>query len=191
MIGVYVYDDQLQPGGRRPRLYLVRGGEVRKFVGEPIPGFCAIVARSPYRLELWPGIRPLYFLSPWEDSLGSWGQAAHELGLPIEVVKEVISKEYPLTAKRLDRVEAEAGAAEVVVVAFGAPTRYEMAAGWWTAPKSALTSDGRTVTVAPADGDWSDPRVLELEGAWVVSARYTPGVHGGYWAVEVAVPLAG
>jgi hypothetical protein len=242
---MYSYNDGLCPAGRRPRLYLAKGGEVKKFLGENIPGYCAIVtaqyekngkwSNTTYQLELVPGVRPLYFLSPmhgtWGDNLGSWGEVAETLGLPVDVAQAIIRAEYPKTAERLDKleefalaVEAEGYETETVVISFGSPTNRAIHEGYWEKPKSSQTSDGRTVTVVPgsmpadeadrrarewgekygytADSDevvrfrhelvnhvgWDYPTVVEPEGAKVLSSRHSPGMHGGYWTIEVVVP---
>jgi hypothetical protein len=211
----YEYNDGRRPGGRLPRLYLAKGGEVRKFIGETIPGFVAVAtaeytqsgkwSNTDYRLVLAPGVRPIYFLSPlhgtWGDDLASWGEVAEKLGLPIEVAQAVVREEYPSTAERLDKleefasaVEADGAATETVIVSFGSPTNRAISAGYWSLPKSGRTSDGRTVTVVPGqrasgEPDWSAPVVVEPAGANVISSRHKPGMHGGYWTVEVAAPL--
>ncbi|MDP2689062.1 MAG: hypothetical protein Q8P48_03005 [Deltaproteobacteria bacterium] len=214
-MSTYDYNDGLCPGSRRPRLYLAKGGEVVKFVGENIPGYCAVVtaqyercgkwSNTTYRLELVPGVRALSFLSPlhgcWGDDLASWGEVAENLGLPIEVAQAVIRAEYKTTAERLDKleqfalaVEAEGNDTEVVVISFGSPTNRAIREGYWEKPKSSQASDGRTVTVEPSKGeygpDWYKPTVTEPEGGRVISSQHRPGMHGGYWSIEVAVPVA-
>lgn len=210
----YEYNDGLHPAGRTPRLYLARGGEVRKFASVNIPGFCAVVtavykpngkwSNTTYQLELVPGVRPLYFLSPmhgtWGDSLGSWGEVAETLGLPVDVAQAIVRKEYPRTAERLDEleifalaVEAEGFETEVVVISFGSPTNRAIREGYWGKPKSGKTSDGRIVTVEPGPNDlfpdWNNPRAIEPEGAKILSSRSSPGMHGGHRTIEVAVPI--
>lgn len=205
------YNDGRLPGGRRPRLYLARGGQVLKFTGENIPGHCAITmaqyeqngkwSNTTYRIELAPGVRALEFLSPmhgtWGDDCPSWGAVVERLGLPIEAAQALVRAEYPSTAKRLDALEAfaaecEAADAQVetVIVSFGSPTNRQMEAGYWAAPKSAVTADGRTVTVRPhPEKGWGEAEVLEPAGARVISSKHSPGMHGGCWSVEVAVPV--
>jgi hypothetical protein len=212
-MNTYKYNDGKQPGGRRPRLYLARGTDVVRFDGQPIPGFCTIQrerhepngkwSNTTYELLLAPGVRPLYFLSPlhgiWGEEFATWGQVAAALGLPVDKAREIVLAEYPKTAARLDDVERFATeaeqnghAVETVIVSFGAPTRREMDAGYWDKPKSAVTSDGRKVTIAPGPAPrwWAEPIVVEPEGARIISSRHTPGMHGGYWGIEVAVPVA-
>jgi hypothetical protein len=197
-------------------LYLARGGEVVKFAGENIPGFCAIVtaqhepngkwSNTTYRLALAPGVRALKFLSPlhgiWGEDCESWGAVAERLCLPIEVAQEIVRAEYPRTAERLDKleefaaaVERQGAAVEVVIVSFGAPTNRAAREGYWTQPKSARATDGRDVIVQPRQGehgpDWAAPEVVAPDGAKVLSVRHSPGMHGGYWTIEVAVPVLG
>lgn len=211
---MYDYNDGLRPAGRNPRLYLAKGSEVKKFVGSNIPGFCAVAtvryekrgrwSNTTYQLDLAIGVRPLYFLSPlhgtWGDDLASWGEVAEKLGLPIEIAQKIVRTEYPETGTRLDKLEQfaaeQAGAesdTEVVVVSFGSPTNRLIRAGYWSQPKSGQTSDARTVTIEPSKGeygnDWHKPTVVEPDGAKIISSRHSPGMHGGYWAVEVAVPV--
>lgn len=123
------YNDGLRSGGRRPRLYLAKGSEVRKFGGENIPDYCAVVtaqyqkngkwSNTDYTLDLAPGVRALEFLSPlhgtWGDDLSSWGEVAEHLGLPVEVAQTIVRAEYPKTGERLDQLEAFAVAVAVAV----------------------------------------------------------------------------
>lgn len=211
---MYEYNDGLKNAGRTPRLYLAKGGEVQKFTGVNMPGFCAIAtskyekcgkwSNTTYQLDLVPGVRPLYFLSPmhgtWGDNLGSWGEVAETLGLPVDVAQALIRAEYKGTAERLDKleefalaVEAQGNETETVVVSFGSPTNRSISEGYWEKPKSSKTSYGRAVTVSPSKGeygaDWSKPSVVEPEGAKIISSRHQPGMHGGYWTIEVVVPV--
>jgi len=205
-----VFCDGLLSGNRRPRLYLCKGAQAVKFTGSNIDGYCAISrnvyekrgkwSNTTYTLNLAPGVRAVKMVSPlhgtWGDDLESWGELCQVLGLPIEVAREIVSREYPRTAERLNKaeqfasdVEARGGETETVVISFGSPTNRARREGYWASPKSGRTSDGRTVTVVPGEsGGWSDPQVTEPEGAQVISARQTPGMHGGYVTVEVSVP---
>ena len=167
---MYEYNDGLCSAGRTPRLYLAKGSEVKKFAGANISGFCAIAtsryekngkwSNTTYQLDLVPGVRPLYFLSPmhgtWGDDLGSWGEVAEALGLPVDVAQTIIRNEYKATAERLDKleefalaVEAQGNETETVVISFGSPTNRAISEGYWEEPKSSKATDGRTVTVAP------------------------------------------
>jgi len=178
-------------------------------MGENIPGYAAIAAsryekngkwsNTTYQLELAPGVRPIQFLSPmhgtWGDEFGSWGDVAQDLALPIEVVKKIIAGEYPATAERLNKLEEfsieieNSGAqSETVIISFGSPTNRAIKEGYWKQPKSSQTSDGRTVTVAPgSNGGWDNPVIIEPDGAKIISSTHSPGMHGGYWTIEVEV----
>ncbi len=210
----FSWNDGRRSGGRRPRLYLAKAGAATKFQGSNLPGLCVVAtehyeksgkwSNTTYGLNLATGVRPIEMLSPlhgtWGDNLSSWGDAVSELGLPLEATQTLIRAEYPSTAERLDAVEtfaleaeAEGGDMEVVVISFGAPTNRAIREGWWSQPKSGRTTDGKNVVIAPADGeygpDWGNPVVVEPEGATIIATKRTPGMHGGYWAVEVAVPV--
>lgn len=208
---MYTWNDGLKPGGRTPKLYLAKGGEVVKFKGVNIPNFCAIAAQkyeaggkwsnTTYRLELAPGVRAIYFLSPlhgtWGDDIENWGQACETLALPIEKVQRILREEYPRTAKRFDDLEAFVASTgvdtdvEVVLVSFGSPNARDVREGYWAKPKSSRASDGRTVTVRPVEGpygpEWAKAEVVAPKGAKIISTRHSPGMKGGYWTIEVAV----
>ena len=213
-MNTYDFNDGLRPGRRRPRLYLARGGEVRKFTGDVLPGFCAIVtswftkngdwSNTQYKIALAPGVRAIEFMSPlhgtWGDDVPSWGAAAEWLQLPVETVREIVRAEYPRTAERLDQLEAFAAdvaqekmTVETVIVSFGSPMNKEIRDGFWEKPKKARTTDGREVIVQPGQGrhgpDWAEAVAVAPEGAKVLAARHKPGIHGGHWHIEVAVPV--
>ena len=207
----FKFIDGVHNGKPTPSLWLAKGIAVVKFEGSTISGFCAIAgedytkngkwSNTTYRLVLAPGVRPLYFLAPlhgtWGQDLGSWGEVAEKLALPIDVAQGIIRAEYKRTAARLDELEAfaleqDGATVETVIISFGSPTNRQIDAGWWDESKSARTSDGREVVVAPGlddEGWWNKPRVLEPTGATVIAVTHRPGMHGGYWSVEVAVPV--
>jgi hypothetical protein len=212
---LFEWSDGLEAGGRRPRLYLVKAGQATKFTGQNIPGLVALAAvermeagkwsHTTYRLLLAPGVEPLCFLSPlhghWGQHFTSLGEAAAHLRLPVEEARRIIAAEYPVTEARLDAVERFALATEaaglepeIVIVSFGSPTAGERRGGYWFQPKTGRASDGTEVTVEPAtdanrNPDWYHPTVRSPLGATIISSRHTPGPAGGYWAVEVSVPV--
>jgi len=215
---LYQYNDGLREGSRRPRLWFARGGEVRKFEGTNIPDWVVIIrnifekkgkwSNTTYDLELAPGVRPLYLISPlhgiWGERYASWGELASDLQLPIEVAKQIVQAEYPRTAERLNNIESwfnkqesVGGKGEIVVISFGSPTNRMIAEGFWKTQKIARTSDGRFVTVRQKEVDdsplgWRKENVIayveEGQEATVVSVARTPGHHGGYVTIEVCVP---
>ena len=141
---MYNYNEGLLPAGRRPRLYLAKGGEIVKFAGANIPPFFPIAtekyeksgkwSNTTYQLDLVPGVRTLHLVSPmhgvWGDNLGSWGEVAEKLGLPVDVAQTLIRGEYKTTAERLEKleefalaVEAQGATTETVVISFGSPAK--------------------------------------------------------------------
>jgi len=79
------------------------------------------------------------------------------------------------------------------MVVFGSPTHRDARNGYWSAPKSAKTSDGREVVIRPSakengDPNWKKPVVVAPEGAKIISVEHLPGYHGGSYQIEVAVP---
>src|SRR3989344_3705537 len=165
---MYEYNEGLRPAGRNPRLYLAKGSEVRKFTGENIPGFSA-VASSRY------------------EKRGKWSNTTFQLDLAPGVRLDKL-EQFALAT------ETEGAATEVVVISFGSPTNRAIREGYWKKSKSSQSSDGRRVTVEPGMGEygaeWGKPVVVEPERAKVLSSRHTPGMHNGYWTIEVAVPIA-
>jgi len=210
----YKYKDGLCPGSRRPRLYLTKGSEAVKFEGQNIDGYCVITAseyeangkwsNTKFKLELAPGVRPFYLLSPlhgtWGNGFTSWGEIAEFFSLPIEKVREIVDREYPSLSERMNSVEefaleleAQGVEMETVIISFGSPTNRAIREGFWSSPKTGRTTDDQQVIVEPSQGeygpDWTNPVVVKPEGATVIAARSSPGMHGGYRTIEVAVPV--
>ena len=117
------FSDKLRSGGVTPRLYLVKGKEFVKFSGQSIQGFCIVETKIYEKAGKWSGndftillnsgvvefrmCSPLHGLygqnaSDWKE-LYRWEKINPEIS--IEVVKEVITKEYPKTAARLNELE--------------------------------------------------------------------------------------
>jgi hypothetical protein len=211
----YEYNNGLCPAGRRPRLWLTtpdKSGAI-KFIGENIPNIAVIAtavyekcgrwSNTTYGLELAPGVRPLYLLSPmhgrWGDDLASWGEVIEKLGVPVALARDIIRAEYPSTADRLDEVEKfalvheEKGVdTETVVISFGSPTRRQRDEGFWESPKEATASDGSLVRVGPGPepNGWFEPVLIDgPPGSQVINSIHRPGMGGGYYSVSVLVPL--
>lgn len=209
---IYTYNDGRQPGGRRPRLWLAKGGVARKFTGDDVPGFAIVASHeftangkwsnTTYRLLLAAGVTPVYMISPlhgiWGQDFLSWGEAAAELGISEALARQIVASEYPDTAARLDKVEAEfarqaeaAPEPEVVFIHFGTPTNRMIQEGFWES-KEGKTTDGRLVRIVrDASEGWYKPRAVEPEGAEVVGVKHHPGHHGGWYEVQVLVPPGG
>ena len=191
----YHYNDSLEPGGRHPRLYLAKGGQVVKFKGESIADFCVVEkniftkagkwSNTDYQLGLVRGVRPLYFLSPlhqvWGDQFTTWSEVAAELALPLEAAQTIVKSEYPKTAKRLDKIEnftleqeAKGELSETVIISFGSPTLKQAAAGFWQKEKVGHTTNGVEVIVKPKEVD---------------AANYPRDGRSGWYEAEVVSPV--
>ena len=205
------YNDGRCSGGRTPRLYLAKGGQVVKFSGEGIAGYCAVKtaryekngkwSNTTYVLDLAPGVRGLSFLSPlhgtWGDEFGSWGEAVENLSLPVDVAQAIVRAEYPGTAERLDAAEkfameceSSGTDAEELILSGGSPTNRAIRDGYWTAPLAVQLPDGTVAVLSAADrrdpaDKWTvtDPRVR------VVDNQTRPGMHGGYYALRLMAPV--
>ncbi|MDD3293026.1 MAG: hypothetical protein PHI45_02805 [Candidatus Pacebacteria bacterium] len=208
----YEYNDGSCSAGREPRLYLAKGDKIARFNGRDIEGFCVIAksryekngkwSNTTYELEMVPGVRALYFLSPmhgvWGENLESWGEVAESLGLSVDTCKEIIGREYKKTAERLDKieefslsVEKENITSETVIISFGSPTNRAIREGYWEEPKTGYTSEGKEVKISPGEeGGWYKPVVLIPKEAKIIASSHSPGMHGGYWKVEVIVPIS-
>jgi hypothetical protein len=114
------WNDGLLPGRRRPRLWIVKGEDARKFKGSDIEGFCFIKSyeykkngdwsNTTYKIALYPGTKALPLCSPlhgdWGSKYEGWVDAANDLGLPLELAKKIVKEEYPLASERLNRIDA-------------------------------------------------------------------------------------
>ena len=212
------YNDGLCSGGRRPRLYLLRGDTATKFTGVTIPGLVCVQTEkfqkngkwsaTDYDLLLGQGVTPLKMLSPlhgtWGESYPTWAACAQAVGLSVGATQQLVSREYPDTARRLDAVEAFALAEEAkgntteeVVFVFGSPTNRAIEAGYWGDCQTRNSPSGVEVTLAPstrpgyegAAAAWDEPTVVAPAGAVVTSAVHRPGMHDGTWRIVVQVPV--
>jgi len=199
------YVDGPVAGGRRPRLYFVRNGEVRKFAGESIDGWCVVLRKwrddtmsscgtsHLFIIELAPDVKPLELLSPlygiWGQDFKSWDDVVSHLRLPVDVVRGIVGDEYPETAARLDEIAAFASVNdefELVNIVFGSSGD----ASFWVEPKSAVSSSGRVVVAELIDCEvgWRHGNVRVPDDCKVVDVRYSRE-----WTVivQVAVPVGG
>lgn len=205
------YNDGLETGGRTPRLYLVKGYDYYKFSGSNIEGVCAVTSSSfnkngkwsstSYNILLALGVKAIPFLSRlhgiWGDNFNNWGEMSEKLGIFIGTIQEIVRKEYPRTAKRLDDLEKfsldmenNSETVEVVIISFGSPTNRRIKEGFWKNPQERNTSTGIKVVVAPSSNDdWSKPVLIEPENGKILTSYTTPGHHGGYVTIEVAIPI--
>jgi len=203
------YNDGLQPGGRRPRLYLVKGDLAMKFRGSSIPGICQVIntqykqngkwSNTTYDLDLMPGVRSIYFLAPlhgtWGEEFKSWGEAIADLQLSIETSKRIVKTEYPAVWSRLEETERYflekeklGKEGEVVVISFGSPTNRAIRNGYWESDKGGVSSTGVEVLIRrDAERGWNNPILVKPEDGKILNVEWSPGVHGGYYKVEVAI----
>lgn len=206
----YTYNDGLKPCGRYPHLYLAKGNDVVLFTGHDIDGFVMIItelyekggkwSNITFKLQLLPGVRPLYFLSPmhgiWGEEYETWGEVVEELQLDLPTTKKVVANLYRRTADRLDKlermivdIEKTDYCTEIVNVSFGAPTNRAIANGYWETPKSAYASDKSEVIVAPGENGWNNPVLIQPKNGNIISNQYSPGMHGGYRHIKVLITI--
>jgi len=213
------YNNGLRHGGIYPRLYLVLDDQIHKFRGLAIDGVCVVAgekfekngkwSNTTYRLLLAPGVRAVYLEEErrgiWGGSFESWASVAADFGTSIDVARQIVTKEYPWTAERLNQIEQFAMAcefaghdSEVVTITFGSPNRKNDTRQFWHSPKRTITSTGLVVTVTPPPsdlprGEWLDASKLRVEplGAQIVDVVHRRGHRGGVYEIRVSVPLGG
>jgi len=208
---IYKYNDGLHNAGRTPRLYLVKGRECKKFEGAEIYDFCVILkseyekcgkwSNTTYELELAAGVKPFYFISPmhgiWGQDYRSWGELIEDLQIPISVAKEIVHNEFMVTFERLEKIEEfqakaeeENASTETVIISFGNATRRQRDEGYFENEKTGHTSTGIEVVIKPGkENDWYEPEILKPAGAKFIQTIRTPGTGGGYYDVEILVPI--
>lgn len=128
-----------------------------------------------------------------------WADLANALGVSIPEAQRFLHDFRPEEASRLDEVEAALAAmveaeddldgdVEEVALTFGAPTRRQMAEGYWEAPVLVLLGDeevGRVTRGGDPQG-WTAP-VAQGRVA-VLSSTHSDGYHGGYISLHLKVP---
>jgi hypothetical protein len=202
----YRFSDKLLHGSRQPRLYFLKGSSFKKFEGKDVSGFVVVKTANFEKNGKWSGtdftlilakhVQPFEMISPmhgvWGDQWGTWQEAEEKTGVPVALLKEIVPREYPRTARRWNSVEdflmeeeEKDSEGELIVISFGGATRKAAANGFWTEPKGKKTSDGRYVEIRPGQKGWYEPIVPE--GCQHVSTRRTPGHGGGYYAIEILV----
>lgn len=167
-------------------------------------------SHNTYRLQLADGIRHIAGMSGWEtgrfvEGLGSaigcatpdtWADTAKALGVSVPSAMEFLRATRPKAAEKLDEVEQSLAKLEevseqgtdslVVTVSFGSPTNRAIQDGYWESPK---TIPGYTAEIRLKDsGGWTEGNieVVGISGT-VLSVKHSRGMHGGYYAVSVAV----
>lgn len=169
-------------------------------------------SHTTYRLQVADGIRYIAGREGWEtgrfvEGLGSavgcatpdtWADTAKALGVSVPSAMEFLRSSRPKAAEKLDEVEQslanleEASSQEEsdsvkVTVSFGSPTNRAAREGYWESPKDIPGYKAEIRLVNRADG-WAEGNieVVGISGT-VLSMEHCRGMHGGYYAVSVAV----
>ncbi|MFH1295222.1 MAG: hypothetical protein ABIH84_01440 [bacterium] len=169
-------------------------------------------SHTTYRLQLATGIRHIAGRDGWEtgrfvEGLGSaigcktpdtWAETAKALGISVPSTMEFLRSWRPKAAAKLDEVEQtladleEASSKQetdsvIVTVSFGAPNNRAIREGYWELPKGIPGYDVEIRLLDPSKG-WSEGNieVVGISGT-VLSVKHSSGMHGGYYAVSVAV----
>lgn len=168
-------------------------------------------SHTTYRLDVADGIRHIAGRSGWEtgrfgEGLGSavgcattdtWAETAKALGVSVPSTMEFLRGWKPQAAEKLDKVEQSLVALEevsgqgtdsvTVTVSFGSPTNRAIADGYWESPKTIPRYAAEIRKTDPAGG-WAEGNieVVGISGT-ILSVKHSAGMHGGYYAVSVAV----
>ncbi len=196
--------DEIIPFNKKtiPGVVVVRGTDAKK---------AGKWSRTIFRLRLADGIRHIAGFDGWEtarfvEGLGSavgcstpdtWAETANALGVSVPSAMKFLRSWRPKAAEELDEVEqslieleevAEQGTdSEIVTVSFGSPTNRAIRDGYWESPK-AIPEYEAEIRLADPSGGWTEGNieVVGISGT-VLSVEHSSGMHGGYYAVSVAV----
>lgn len=169
-------------------------------------------SHTTYRLRLADGIRHIAGRSGWEtgrfvEGLGAavgcktpdtWAETADALGVSVPSAMEFLRSWRPLAANKLDEVEQSLMALEeassqqetdsvIVTVSFGSPSTHAIRGGFWEAPKGIPDYEAE-IRIKDREEGWNEGNieVVGISGT-ILSVKHSPGMHGGYYAVSVAV----
>lgn len=168
-------------------------------------------SHTTYRLQLADGVRHIAGRSGWEtgrfvEGLGSavgcatpdtWADTAKALGVSVPSAMEFLRSWRPKAAKKLDEVEQSLAEleevsknetdSEIVTVSFGSPSNRSIRDGYWESPK-AIPGYEAEIRLTDPSGGWNEGNieVVGISGT-VLSVKHGSGMHGGYYAVSVAV----
>jgi hypothetical protein len=169
-------------------------------------------SHTTYRLELASNIRYISGREGWEtgrfvEGLASavgcktpdtWLETANALGVSVPSTMDFLRNWLPKAAERLDQVEESLMKLEeiseqkidsvTVTVSFGCPTNRAISEGYWTSPKEIPGYDDAEICLKDSSKGWSEGNieVIGMQGT-VLSVKHARGMHGGYYAVSVAV----
>lgn len=168
-------------------------------------------SHTTYRLELASGIRHISGHNGWEtgrfveglgDAVGcatpdTWADTAKALGVSVPSAMEFLRAWRPKAADKLDEVEQslaeleEASAKQedsvIVTVSFGAPTNRQIREGYWESPKS-IPNFAAEIRLIDSNSGWVEGNIsVNGISGTVLSVKHSAGMHGGYYAVSVAL----
>lgn len=168
-------------------------------------------SHTTFRLQLADGIREITGRDGWEtgrfvEGLGSaagcatpdtWADTAKAFGVSVPSAMEFLRSWRPKAAEKLDEVEQSLAKLEevseqetdsvIVTVSFGSPSNRAISEGYWESPKS-IQGYNAEIRLKDRDHGWNEGNieVVGISGT-VLSVKHSAGMHGGYYAVSVAV----
>ena len=169
-------------------------------------------SHTTYRLELANDIREIAGRDGWEtgrfvEGLGSavgaktpdtWADTAKALGVSVPSAMEFLRSWRPKAAEKLDEVEQSLADLEeassqqetdsvIVTVSFGSPTNRAIREGYWESPKG-IPGYNAEIRLKDRSQGWNEGNieVVGITGT-ILSVKHSSGMHGGYYAVSVAV----
>jgi hypothetical protein len=166
---------------------------------------------TTFRLQLADGIRHIAGRDGWEtarftEGLASalrcktpdtWQDVANALGVSVPSAMEFLRSWNPQEAATLDEVEQslilleevseQQTDSEIVTVSFGSPNNRAIREGYWESPK-AVPGYNAEIRLCDTSKGWveSNINVVGISGT-VLSVKHSAGMHGGYYAVSVAL----
>lgn len=168
-------------------------------------------SHTTYRLDLADNIRYIAGRDGWEtgrfvEGLGSavgcktpdtWVGVAKALGVSVPSAMEFLRNWRLKAAAKLDEVEQaiadleEASEQEtdskIITVSFGSPSNRAAREGYWESPKNIPGYDAE-IRLRDRSQGWTEENI-EVVGilGTILSVKHSAGMHGGYYAVSVAV----
>ena len=169
-------------------------------------------SHTTYRLQLADDIRHISGRDGWEtgtfaEGLGSvagcktpdtWAEMGEALGISVPSAMQFLRRWRPKAAKKLDEVEEalmeldevamdKETDFEKVTVSFGSPTNRAIREGYWESPKE-IPGYEAEIRLKNVDKGWTEENIT-IVGAvgTVLSVEHSRGMHGGYYAVSVAI----
>lgn len=202
---LFVRGDEIIPFGGQdiPGVVVVRGTDYEK---------SGKWSHTTFRLQLADGIREIAGRDGWEtgrfvEGLGSavghatpdtWADTAKALGVSVPSAMEFLRSWRPKAAAKLDEVEQalanleEASAQQetdsvIVTVSFGSPSNRAIREGYWESPKG-ISGYNAEIRLKDREQGWNEGNieVVGISGT-ILSVKHSAGMHGGYYAVSVAV----